>query len=80
MTPVFITKSVPSNISYKSFKTYNLPTQNSYCDHRNFDCVNQTQSFIWRKVSFRVNISARGLPQSAILSCLHSNRSLRYSE
>ena len=28
------TESVPSNISYKSFKT-------SYCDHRNFDSGNQ---------------------------------------
>jgi hypothetical protein len=27
--------------SYKSFKTYNLSMQNSYCDHRNFDNVNQ---------------------------------------
>jgi hypothetical protein len=36
------TESVPSNISYKSFKTYNLPMQNSYCDHRNFDSVNQS--------------------------------------
>jgi hypothetical protein len=26
------TESVPSNISYIFFKTYNLPTQNSYCD------------------------------------------------
>ena len=39
------TKSVPSNISYKSFTTQNLP--NEYvkfpqCDHRNFDSVNQT--------------------------------------
>jgi hypothetical protein len=24
---------------YKFFKTYNLPMQNSYCDHRNFDSV-----------------------------------------
>jgi hypothetical protein len=38
---VFDTESVPSNISYKSFETYNLPMQNSYCDHRNFDSVNQ---------------------------------------
>jgi hypothetical protein len=31
-------ESVSSKISYKSFKTYNLPNmQNSYCDHRNFD-------------------------------------------
>jgi hypothetical protein len=29
------TNSVPSNISYKFFKTY-LPMQNSDCDHRNF--------------------------------------------
>ncbi len=31
------TYPVPSNISYKSFKTYNLPMQNSdlqYYDHR----------------------------------------------
>jgi hypothetical protein len=34
------TDSVPTNISFKSFKTYNLPTQNSYCDDRNFDSVN----------------------------------------
>jgi hypothetical protein len=33
-------ESVPSNISYKSFKTQNLPMQNSYCDHRNFGSVN----------------------------------------
>jgi hypothetical protein len=37
----FNTKLVPSNISYKYFKTYNLPMQNSYCDHRNFDSVNR---------------------------------------
>jgi hypothetical protein len=35
------TDSVSSNISYKFFKTQNLPMQNSYCDHRNFDSVNQ---------------------------------------
>ena len=29
--------SVSSNTSYKSFKTQNLPLQNPYCDHRNFD-------------------------------------------
>ena len=29
---VLIPESVPSNISYKSFKTYNLQMQNSYCD------------------------------------------------
>ena len=33
-----------SNICYKSFKTYNLPVQNSYCDHRNFDSLNQCQN------------------------------------
>ena len=33
---------VPSNVSYKSFKTQNLPMQNSYCDHRNFDSVDQS--------------------------------------
>ena len=38
---LFNTESVPSNISYKSFKTQNLPMQNSYCDHRNFDSGNQ---------------------------------------
>jgi hypothetical protein len=32
---------VPSNISYKSLK--NFPMQNSYCDHRNFDSINQPQ-------------------------------------
>jgi hypothetical protein len=37
---VFNNESVSSDISYKSFKTYNLPMQNSYCDHRNFDSVN----------------------------------------
>jgi hypothetical protein len=35
---VFNTESVPSNISYKSFRTSNLAMQNSYCDLRN---VNQ---------------------------------------
>jgi hypothetical protein len=35
------TESAPSNISYKSFNILNLPMQNSYCDHRNFDIVNQ---------------------------------------
>ena len=35
------TELVPSNIFYKFFKTWNLPTQYSYCDHRNFDSVNQ---------------------------------------
>ena len=34
-------KSVPSNISYKSFKTYNLLMPNSYCDDRNFERVNR---------------------------------------
>ena len=29
------TESFSSNISYKFFKTENLP--NSYCDHRKFD-------------------------------------------
>ncbi len=38
---MFNTKSGLSNISYKSFKLPNLPAQNSYCDHRNFDSVNQ---------------------------------------
>ena len=32
-------ESIPSNISYKCFKTQNLPMQNFYCDHRNFDGV-----------------------------------------
>ena len=36
------TESVPSRISYKSFKT--LPKKNPYCDHRNFDSVNQPLS------------------------------------
>ncbi len=36
---VFNTESVAANISYKSFKTQNLPAQNSYCDHRNFDSI-----------------------------------------
>ena len=35
------TESFSSNISYQFFKTENLPMQNSYCDHRNFDSVNQ---------------------------------------
>jgi hypothetical protein len=35
------TASVPSDISYKSFKTQNLQIQNSYCDYRNVDSVNQ---------------------------------------
>jgi hypothetical protein len=38
---LFNGESVSSNISYKSFKTLNLPMQNSYCDHRNFDSGNQ---------------------------------------
>ena len=38
---MFNTESVPSNISYNSFKTSNLPMQNSYCDFRNFDSVIQ---------------------------------------
>jgi hypothetical protein len=33
-------ESVPSKISYKSFK--NLPMQNSYCDNRNVDHKNFT--------------------------------------
>ncbi len=37
----FNTSSISSNISYKSFKTLNLPKQNCYCDQRNFDGVNQ---------------------------------------
>ena len=32
--------SVPSKLSYKSFRTLNLPLQNTSCDHRNFDSVN----------------------------------------
>jgi hypothetical protein len=39
---LFNSESVPSNISYKSFKTYNLPMKNSYCDHKNFDNVNES--------------------------------------
>ena len=36
------TESILSDISYKSFRTQDLfPVQNSYCDHRNFDGVNQ---------------------------------------
>ena len=35
---VFNTKSVPSNISYKSFE---LPMQNYYSNHRIFDSVKQ---------------------------------------
>ncbi len=34
-------KSVPSDISYKSLKTQDLPLQNSSFDQRNFDGVNQ---------------------------------------
>jgi hypothetical protein len=34
--------SIASNISYKLFKTWNFCMQNSYCDRRNFDSVNQT--------------------------------------
>ena len=42
---VLNTESFPSKISYNYFKTYNLPLQNSYCDHRNFDSVNQSLPF-----------------------------------
>ena len=42
---VFNTVLVPSNISYKSFKTYNLPMENSYCDDRNVDSENQPQAY-----------------------------------
>ena len=45
---VFNTKSIFSNISYKSFKTQNLPMQNSYCDHRNFDSVNHREEIVQR--------------------------------
>ena len=38
---LFNNEPVFSNISYKSFKTQNLPLQNSYCDHRNVDIVKQ---------------------------------------
>ena len=41
------TESVPLNISYKFFK--NLPMQNSYCGHRNFDSVNQTL-YTWASI------------------------------
>ena len=41
---VLDTVSVPSNISYRSFKTYNLPMKNSCCDHRNFNNVNMLNS------------------------------------
>jgi hypothetical protein len=41
---VFNNETDPSNISYKSFKTSNLPLQNSYCDHRNFDRPQPTVS------------------------------------
>jgi hypothetical protein len=35
-----MTESVPyKQFLLKSFKTLNLPMQNSYCDHRNFDSV-----------------------------------------
>ncbi len=39
------TESVLSNISHKSFKTYNLLVQNCCCDHKNCGGVNQP-SFI----------------------------------
>ena len=38
---VLFTESVSSNISYKSFKTQSLLMQNSYCDHRKVESVNQ---------------------------------------
>ena len=40
---VLNSESVPSNISYKSFKTWNLPMQNSYYDHRNIVPKKTTQ-------------------------------------
>ena len=39
---VFSTSLVPSNISRKSFKTWNSSVENSYCDHRSVDSVNQS--------------------------------------
>ena len=36
---VFNMNSVPSNSSYKSFKTKNLTMQNSYCVHRETSIV-----------------------------------------
>ena len=41
---VLNTELVPSNISYKSFKTWNLYIENSYCDHRTFGRVNQANN------------------------------------
>jgi hypothetical protein len=46
-------ESVSSNISYKSFKIYNLPMQNSYCDHRNFDSVNQAEGMVKHRIILR---------------------------
>ena len=50
-------KSVLSNISYKSFKTQNLPMQNSYCDHRNFDSVNQDLVFLTQKLTSNCSLN-----------------------
>ena len=37
---VLNSETVPSEISYNSFKTWNLPIYAKfYCDHRNFDTV-----------------------------------------
>ena len=44
---MFNTESIPLNISYKLFK--NLPMQNSYCGHRNFDSVNQAL-YTWESI------------------------------
>ena len=47
-------------ISYKSFKTWNLLMENSYCDHRNSDKPALTstfalQNFEWRMLELQAN-------------------------
>jgi hypothetical protein len=65
---VLNTKSVPSNIFLKTFQIItNLPMQNSYCDHRNFDNVN------WPLHTIHLNWNAN------LISHLNFNFFLRFS-
>ncbi len=49
-------ESFPSNISYKSSKTSNIPMQNSHCDYRNFDNVHLALEALPQKTHMALQI------------------------
>jgi hypothetical protein len=62
---------VTSNISNKFFKTQNLPMQNSYCDHRNFECEPAgftPRTFLWSQwlQFYKSNIWTRNRDHSEV--------------